>query len=555
MKILMAAAENDALPKGKVGGIGDVVRDIPLALADIGQDVDVVMPGYGSLSKLPNAQHITSLEVMFGGQNQTVNIFKVILDNLSTKSSKSSSKDKVTQWVIEHPLFAIGGIGKIYCDDPENRPFASDATKFALFSASVAKAIVSGVFGKIDVLHLHDWHTAMVSVLRAYDPEYQALQSIKTVYTIHNLALQGIRPLDGDESSLKAWFPYLSFDENQINDPRYAHCFNPMRAGINLSDKVHAVSPTYAKEILLPSKPEQGYFGGEGLETDLQRAADSHKLHGILNGCEYPSLEQNLDSSLDKNVDSSADSDEHVINPLDIDDLITLCENEILKWVEDKPLVDNAHLMALTRLKQISNKRVSNKKAPKQPIILTSVGRITDQKVRLFQQVMQNGRTALEQLLTHLSDDGVFILLGSGDKKLENFLTHIASLHENFIFLKGYSQTLSESLYVAGDLFLMPSSFEPCGISQMLAMRAGQPCLAHSVGGLSDTIIDHENGFTFTGDNPLHQAENMLNCFQSAITLKKQQPKNWHQISSNALSARFLWRDVAQDYVKLLYSC
>ena len=523
----MAAAENDALPRGKVGGIGDVVRDIPLALANIGQQVDVVMPGYGSFSKLPGAEHITSLQVMFGGQNQTIDVFKVSLDNLSNSPSEKSS-NKVTQWVIEHPLFAIGGQGQIYCDNPDNRPFASDATKFSLFSAAVAKAIISDVFGKIDVLHLHDWHTAMVSVLRAYDPEYQALQSIKTVYTIHNLALQGIRPLDGDESSLKAWFPYLSFEHSQISDPRYHHCFNPMRAGINLSDKVHAVSPTYAKEILSPSNPKHGYFGGEGLENDLRLAADSGRLHGILNGCEYP---ENVDG--DVNV------------RLNLNDLMKLSENELIKWIADKPLVDNAHLIAMTRIKQLADK--------KQPLILTSVGRITDQKVRLFQQVMQNGKTALEHLLTILGDDGVFILLGSGDKKLENYLTEIASTQTNFIFLKGYSETLSEKMYSSGDLFLMPSSFEPCGISQMLSMRAGQPCLAHSVGGLSDTIIHDQNGFTFSGNTHLQQAENLLTCFQSVITMKKQTPKEWDEISSKALASRFLWRDVAQDYVKYLY--
>lgn len=523
----MAAAENDALPRGKVGGIGDVVRDIPLALADIGQDVDVVIPGYGSFSQLAGAQHVTSLEVMFGGQGQTIEVFKISLDKSSQTPSKQASK-KVTQWVIEHPLFAIGGQGKIYCDDPDNRPFASDATKFALFSAAVAKAIISDVFGQIDVLHLHDWHTAMVSVLRAYDPEYQALQGITTVYTIHNLALQGIRPFDGDESSLKAWFPYLPFHHEKINDPRYHHCFNPMRAGINLADKVHAVSPTYAKEILSPSNPEHGYFGGEGLENDLRFAADSGRLHGILNGCEYPEKK-------------------HV--RCNLNDLLKRSESEVIKWIANKPLVDNAHLIAMTRIKQLTDKYQK-----KQALVLTSVGRITDQKVRLFQQVMHNGETALEQLLNILSDEGVFILLGSGDKKLEGYLTHIASTKTNFIFLKGYSEALSESLYSSGDLFLMPSSFEPCGISQMLSMRAGQPCLAHSVGGLSDTIIHNDNGFSFSGRNPLQQAENMLSCFQEVLAQKKQQPKAWAKITKNALKARFLWRDVAQDYVKYLYT-
>jgi starch synthase len=519
MKILMAASENDALPRGKIGGIGDVVRDIPLAIAEIGHEVDVVMPGYGSFSKLSNAEHSTSLEVMFGGQLQSVDIFKISLEH---------SPNKVSQWVIEHPLFAVGGEGKIYCDDPSDRPFASDASKFALFSAAVAKAIISNVFGKIDVIHLHDWHTAMVSVLRAYDPEYQQLKAIRTVYTIHNLALQGIRPIDGDVSSLKAWFPDLPFDHNQINDPRFSNCYNPMRSSINLSDKVHAVSPTYAKEILSPSNIDHGYFGGEGLENDLRFAADTGRLHGILNGCEYP---------------------DKVNVRLSLKDLMKLSEKEVIKWMADKPLVDNAHLISITRLRQLADT-----KHKKQPLVLTSVGRITDQKVRLFQQVMPNGETALEHILNILSDDGVFILLGSGDNKLEDFLTHIASTKSNFIFLKGYSEALSESMYNSGDLFLMPSSFEPCGISQMLSMRAGQPCLANSVGGLSDTITHNNNGFTFSGDNPLQQVENMLSCFQSVLDKKQKNPKEWNTISSNALKSRYLWSDVAHEYIKHLYS-
>jgi starch synthase len=294
-----------------------------------------------------------------------------------------------------------------------------------------------------------------------------------------------------------------------------------------LSDKVHAVSPTYAKEILLPSNPEQGYFGGEGLENDLRCAADTGRLHGILNGCEYP-------------------DEVHVA--LNFNDLMKLSESEVVKWLGDKPLVDNAHLIALTRLKLLSEK--IHKKIP---LILTSVGRITDQKVRLFQQTMPNGKSALEHLLTLLADNGVFILLGSGDKTLEAFLAQVASENSNFIFLKGYSQTLSESIYSSGDLFLMPSSFEPCGISQMLSMRAGQPCLAHSVGGLSDTIVDSENGFTFNGDNPQQQAENMLTCLKFAIECKKSSPEKWDEISKNAFKVRFLWRDVAQDYLKYLY--
>jgi len=523
MKILMVAAENDAIPGGKVGGIGDVVRDIPPALAAAGHQVDVVTPGYGAFSQLSGAEHVGKLQVVFSGRQQSVGIFKV---------PAGKPRENVTLWVFEHPLFAAGGAGKIYCDDPGDRPFATDASKFALFSVAVAQAVIDATFAAVDILHLHDWHAALVSVLRAFDPTYKALKSIHTVYTIHNLALQGVRPLADDESSLHAWFPELDYDVEQLNDPRAPHCINPMRAGINLSDKVHAVSPTYAREIQRASNPEQGYFGGEGLHGDLQRAAEEGRLHGILNGCEYP---------------------EQTKLPLSISELLLLCENEILKWIGDKPIVESAHLIASRRLAHFTSTVNSTAKIQNELFIATSVGRITDQKVLLLRQIMPDGETALDHLLNVLGDTGVFILLGSGDAELEQFLTRVGSRRQNFIFLKGYSEALSQHLYTSGDLFLMPSSCEPCGISQMLAMRAGQPCLVHSVGGLSDTVRNGKDGFAFAGNSLQEQAENMISCFNLAFQTKREEIETWQRISAAAAAARFLWSDVADETVRLLY--
>jgi starch synthase len=108
-------------------------------------------------------------------------------------------------------------------------------------------------------------------------------------------------------------------------------------------------------------------------------------------------------------------------------------------------------------------------------------------------------------------------------------------------------------MYAAGDLFLMPSSFEPCGISQMLAMRVGQPCLVHKVGGLSDTVKHLENGFVFNGSSQLEQANNMVSCFAQALELHYNNKARWQQLSDSALSARFLWQDSAQAYIDRLY--
>ena len=527
----MVAAENDALPNGKVGGIGDVVRDIPPALAAAGHVVNVVTPGYQAFSLLPGAKLITSIQVQFAGRIENVEIFKV---------PAIEPHNNVMIWVVEHPLFAAGGVGKIYCDDPPSKPFESDANKFALFSAAVAKATVSDVFGSISVIHLHDWHAAMIAMLRAYDPEYHKLQSIRTVYTIHNLSLQGIRPLKGLESSLEYWFPELEYDVEKINDPRYPHCINPMRLGINLSDKIHAVSPTYADEIKLATNVEKGYFGGEGLEADLQHADNENRLFGILNGCDYSQPITNTS--------------------LSVVELFSSCEKELLKWCKKNPddtknLLFEIHKLSSlqSRLKINKSKADEKNSAQKTLFLLTSVGRITSQKVLLLQQIMDNGLSALENLLDKLGDQGVLLLLGSGDKKLEKFLSKIALEYNNFILLKGFSNTLANNIYASGDLFLMPSSFEPCGISQMLAMRAGQPCLVHDVGGLSDTVKNNIDGFSFSGASLQEQAKNMIDCFETALTLKQSNPDKWNELSESAANARFLWSDVAADYVKLLY--
>jgi starch synthase len=257
MHILMVAAENDMLPNCKVGGVADVIRDIPYALGNLNHKVSVVVPDYGE-SEIERV-FVCDLKVPFRHSIESATLFKVM------------DGDNVAQYIISHNQFKMQG-GKIYCNDDDSRPFATDATKFALFCAFVAQAIEQDAFKLIDILHLHDWHAACLSVLRKYSTHYTKLKKIKAIFTVHNLALQGIRPFSGDDSSLESWFPSLSYDGQEICDHRYPHCFNPMRSGINLSDKVHVVSPTYAKEVLKPSEPDKGFFGGEGLESNMNQA-------------------------------------------------------------------------------------------------------------------------------------------------------------------------------------------------------------------------------------------------------------------------------------------
>ncbi len=513
-KILMLAAENDMLPGAKVGGVGDVIRDLPSALVKEGCEVSVILPSYGFLARLPGLLEIAKLELHFSGFPQQLTLYKL-----------EETVDGVENYIIHSELFAPHG-EQVYCNDPDWRPFASDATKFAFYCQAVAQSLLKGLLPLPDVVHLHDWHTAFFLVLREYNEIYRDLKAIPCVYTIHNLAMQGVRPFKNDDSALETWYPDLSYDGVVLADPTFPECFNPMRAAILLADKVNTVSPGYAQEIQQRSQHELGIYGGEGLENELQTRAQAGELFGILNGCVYDR----------KNSIKKPGKAELV-------DLAHLC---LQQWAGQQRQLLSAHWIADYALDELKRSR-------KTRFTVTSVGRITDQKALLLQHSLANGKRVLEQVLENLGDKGLFILLGSGDEKLENFFTRCSGRYRNFIFLNGYSDALSKLIYHYGDLFLMPSSFEPCGISQMLAMRAGQPCLVNAVGGLRDTVEHGETGFVFSGENLDTQAQALVDGLQEAKNLWESQPESWSGIRHRAAQKRFSWKVAAKTYLEKMY--
>jgi starch synthase len=513
MHILMVAAENGAVPGAKVGGIADVVRDVPRALARVGHEVTVLIPGYQQLSHLPEAQPLHTLTVEFARALETLELFELRLPG---------APPGVRTLVLEHPLFGACGAGQVYCHDADE-PFATDAVKFALFCQGTAYALASGALGTVDMIHAHDWHAATLLLLRRLHPAYPQLRKIPCVFTVHNLSLQGIRPLRESWSSPGRWFPELVLEWELVGDPRWTDCINLMRTGINLADQVHVVSPTYAREIIEPSVPALGLVRGEGLERDLRRLSVAGRLHGILNGCEYPPAAETATPTKAQ--------------------MVQLTQTALEHWVGRHTSIKAAWFHALQRVHEW------RARATEERFVVTSVGRLTPQKVSLL-QVEVDGASALDHLLARL-DDGLFIMLGSGDAGCEEFMTETMQRHANFLFLAGYAESLGEVLYHYGDLFLMPSTFEPCGISQMLAMRAGTPCLVHQVGGLADTVKHLDNGFVFSGENPVAQAQAMLRVFDEALALYGSPV--WENIRNNAAASRFTWDAVIADYERQLY--
>lgn len=521
MNILFVAAENGFLEGGKVGGIGDVVRHLPPALALHNCRVTVVTPSHGFLHRQDRAAKVHSVSFLFRGYPHTADIYEI---------QSTAKGTAVRHLIVHHPALgaydSLAGRFNIYTDDPPDRPFFTDAARFALFGSAVSAEICGPLRNEIDCIHLHDWHAAFVALLRAFHPEYSELKKIRLVYTIHNLALQGVRPLRDNESSLEAWFPELNYDWSTVADPRWPDCFNAMAIGIRLSDAVHTVSPSYAAEIQKPSQKPQ-FYGGEGLESDLVQAGRDGRLIGILNGCDYP--EQ-----------SAAKKPQFL-------DMLDLFRATAIRWSGVWDAVPTSQFMTYTRALELG-RRIS---APS--ILLTSVSRIVDQKVLLLRESGSDGKSGLQGILEALGENGCYLMLGNGDREYEKFLTGMSARFDNFLFINGYSEECADALYASGDLFLMPSSFEPCGLSQMLAMRCGQPCLVHAVGGLKDTVQDSRNGFTFKGDSLQDQVDNLVQTADQAIAMKMNRPAEWRKICEKAAAARYQWRDSAAQYIEKLY--
>ncbi|KAA9130465.1 glycogen synthase [Marinihelvus fidelis] len=499
----MVAAENGAIPGGKVGGVADVIRELPPALARLGLRPRVITPGYGRFHAHPSARHHATLEVPFAGTTETAEVYRLV-----------DLVPSVDTFVIDHPRLAPRDDGRIYHDDEREGPYETDAAKFAFFNAAVA-AWLDVTREPPAVVHLHDWHAGLLPAFRSVAPEGSALASTRLVFTIHNLAYQGVRPLANHESSFDAWFYERGIDHELLRDPVYDDCVNFMATAIRLCDGLNTVSPSYAAEILRTPDPAAGFGGGEGLQDLLREADDTGRLHGILNGCDYPAPQP------------AANWD---------DVLETVAEQgSLLDWPG-----------GAARL------RVWQRSRPE--TVMLSIGRVVRQKSALFLAPVPGHPTALDAILAGAARRGAgLVTLGNGEPALEEGLVAVAGRHDNFLFLRGFAEALSDPLYTLADLFLMPSSFEPCGISQLLALRAGQPVVAHAVGGLRDTIEDGVTGFLFDGDSPGAQAAQFVATVDDALALIGERPADFAGMRRQAASRRFDWARSARSYIDRLY--
>lgn len=341
---------------------------------------------------------------------------------------------------------------------------------------------------KPDIIHSNDWHTAMIPIYMKVnyknDPFFEGT---KNFFSIHNIAYQG------------QWFDDLLYfaqlDHNEVwhyQGLEHFGMLNWMKGAINYSDKIVVVSPNYAKEI-------KTYEGGQGLDWTLNHNA--HKLLGILNGVDYSVYNPESDKSLPETF-SAKDTK----NKLKAKKAVL--EKFGLPFEEDKPLI-------------------------------AVVSRLVEQKgFDLFGPVCEE----MKKL------DAQFIILGTGAQYYEDMFKYLNDSSTNIRAKLEFSAELSNLMYAGADMFLMPSAFEPCGLSQLISLKYGTIPIVRATGGLDDTIVGYplENGTGFKFWNYSPYA--MMDCIRYSLDIFKDK-KDWAQLVKNAMTADFSWDKSAQKYV------
>jgi len=519
--LLFAASEFGGI--AHTGGLGDVVRDLSRELYKKRMNIAVIIPAYSKSTE--TGILVYSFKTPFGGRLITTEILKLDFN-------------KVPVYQIRNKLFFEEEYGNVYIDSGKSGrgPFEDDAKRFAFFSAAVAESLLTfPPFRKIRLLHCHDWHTGVLLTLLRYDPRFvNTAAGLRIFFTIHNLGYQGVRPFvygkTADLLSFQSWFPKLynsGISPRQLSDIKdpvaKTPCFNPIRAGIRLADIVTTVSPTYAHEITLPDNGNNCFIGGSGLEKDLTRLAKQGRLSGILNGIDYNSCDPGKLSPPYEATDK---------------DLISKKTEYKLTFLER--LQDRIKNSKNT----VTAKSLFKMKNWKNRPLLIFISRAVKQKAGILFKKMPDGVTLLGSILNL---DISLIVLASGE--LNNDF-QAALTGDNALYMDTFDRELATALYAAGDILLMPSYFEPCGISQLIAMRYGCLPLVHEIGGLADTVTD-ETGFSYNGTNLIQQQNNLLSQLRKALAKWHSDKNGWETMMRKAMGGRFTWEEPAKIYRQL----
>ena len=366
--------------------------------------------------------------------------------------------------------------------------------KFAFFSKAVLSALPVIDF-RPDIIHCHDWQTGLIPIYLdnfRFGTEYY--RGIKTIMTIHNLKFQGT--WDTKRVRDITGLPQYYFVPDKLEAYKDA---NYLKGGIVYADRVTTVSNSYAEEIKMP-------FYGEKLDGLMNAKANC--LSGIVNGIDYDDYNPATDPHIEKKYDIDNFRKEKVKNKLALQ--------------RELNLTQDAHTM-----------------------MIGIVSRLTDQK----------GFDLVAYVMDELCQDAIqIVVLGTGEEKYENMFRHFEWKYQGKVSANiYYSDPLSHRIYASCDAFLMPSLFEPCGLSQLMSLRYGTLPIVRETGGLKDTVEPYNEydktgtGFSFTNYN----AHEMMATVRYAERIYYDRKRDWNKMVERAMSQDFSWGNSAKQYEAL----
>lgn len=470
LKILFLSAE--AVPFAKVGGLADVAGSLPKALKELGHDVRLMIPRYGTirsdrfeLEKIGEPFHIP-----LGPGQERVHLIG------------SSLNGDVPAYLIWNEHY-FSSRERIY-------GFEDDAQRFAVFGRG-ALAALKNLDWKPDVIHANDWHTGFVPTCLDVQCWNKAFyRDIATLFTIHNLAYQGITG--------RLILTFAQMEELKHLPVEPPGDINWMAQGIAHADVINTVSKRYAEEILTPEM-------GMGLEPLLQERQD--RLFGVLNGLDYDEWNPATDSDIPHNFAA--------------DTLNQRATNKTVLQQQSRLSVDpDVPLMGMvSRLDKVKGMDLM------EPVVDWLLGQREAQ----------------------------FVLLGTGQPEYHEMFKQLQERYSDRMhaFLK-FDPVLARRIYAGADMFLMPSAVEPCGLGQMIAMRYGCVPIVRETGGLADTVVDYTSNLEF-GTGFVFQEKKPEAC-QEAIARALDTYRDqvaWRALQEQGMAADFSWTASAQEYVSL----
>jgi len=483
MKVLFISPEME--PLAKVGGLADVVGALPKELKKIGCDVRVIIPLY---------RHVRSNLERLGLKTRVLEQdIAVSIDWLAFRGKIEEVKlDGVTIYLLSNDSL----FDREYIYSTPHGDYKDNGLRFGFLSLG-ALEIAKAIGFKPDIIHCHDWQTALVPISlkwRKHLRDDPFFKEARIVFTIHNIAYQG---LFGKEILDEFGLPWYIFTPQGIE---FYGKVNLLKGGIAYSDLVTTVSPTYAEEIKTPQY-------GHGLDGLLRWISEnSNNLVGILNGIDYGLWNPETDKSLYINY-GVGDIDAKLKNKS------RLKEELGLNTDETKPLIG-------------------------------MVSRLTEQK----------GIDLVVESLPQIIDLGFQLaILGTGEEKYERMLENAKQTYkENLSVSSGFSDELARRIYASSDMFLMPSRFEPCGLGQMIALRYGTIPVVRGTGGLLDTIRDYStykekgNGFVFYEFSKV----SLLDALVRAISVYENR-NEWLELVTRSMRGDFSWRRSSERYFEI----